>query len=107
MGSCIELQAGDPESFREHRSGVAAHEGSDPREQLAEGEGLGQVVVGTAVEAGDTRIDTVTCGEHQDRNRGDLRSQLSTHVQTVPDRQHYVQDDGIVADSPSAATSTA
>ena len=58
---------------REHLGVVAlgrhdpAQQGAQPGEQLLQGEGLGQVVVGAGVEALHPVADRVAGGQHQDR----------------------------------------
>jgi hypothetical protein len=48
---------------------AAAQERVDARQQLAERERLGEVVVGAGVEAGDAILDAAARGEDQDQRR--------------------------------------
>jgi hypothetical protein len=73
-----------------------AGERPQPREQLGEGERLGQVVVGAAVQAGDPVVDAVARGQHEDRRPHAGLPQLPADVEAVAAGQHHVQQDGVV-----------
>jgi hypothetical protein len=66
-----------------------------PRDQLAEGERLGQVVVGAELQPIDPVIDARGRGEHQDP--GAAPGELPAHLVAVQPRQVPVQHDHVVA----------
>ena len=80
------------------REDVAASpgEGAKPGEELAEVEGLRQVVVGAGVESLDLVVDGVARGEHEDRRVDALAPNLATDFEAVADGEDDVEDDGIV-----------
>src|ERR671916_1357134 len=73
----------------------AAHEGPHPRHQLLEVEGLGQVVIGSAVQSPDLVAHLVAGGEHQDGKPRAARSDAPQHLLAVHPRQHDVQQDEV------------
>ena len=74
----------------------AAREGAHTGEELLVDEGLGHVVVGAAVEAGDLVLGGFAGGEDEHR-RGDLfAAQGFDDVEAVHLRQHDVEDDEVV-----------
>ena len=73
-------------------SGQGAHAG----QQLLEGERLGQVVVGTAVQAGDPVRDRGAGGQHQDRRPHPLRAQPAADLEPVEVGQPHVEQDDVV-----------
>src|SRR6476646_7787336 len=62
----VDLEVGYAQGLGQ-RCAAPAGKGAHAREQLSEGERLGQVVVGADIEAGNTVVDGVPRGEHQDR----------------------------------------
>ena len=78
-----------------------AQQRPDPRQELLEGERLGEVVVRARVEARDPVGHAVPRGQHQDR-RPDrpLLAQRPADREAVPLRQHHVEDDEVVGRSP-------
>ena len=74
----------------------AAHERAQPRKQLAEVEGLGQVVVGADVEAADAVADLSARGEHEDRRPALALAQRAADLEAVAAGEHHVEDDGVV-----------
>ena len=76
--------------------GRAAHERAQPRQQLAEVERLGQVVVGADVEAADAVADLAARGEHEDRRPAVALAQRAADLEAVAAREHHVEDDGVV-----------
>ena len=79
----------------EHLAGIlgpAAQEGPQPGQQLGQGEGLDQVVVGSGVEALDPVVDGVAGGEHEHRGVVVGRPQAPAHVEPVDGGQADVED---------------
>ena len=81
--------------------GSARRSGPDPGDQLAGTEGLGQVVVGSELEAEQLVELVITRGEHHD---GEVRvpPDLAGDIQPVQPRQTQVQDDQIRPVAPDA-----
>ena len=73
-----------------------AGERPQPREQLAEGERLDEVVVGARVETLDPVLDRVARGQHQHRRPDAAGAQLAAGGEAVDPRQHHVEDDRVV-----------
>ena len=73
-----------------------ANNGAESRQELAEIERLREVVVGAAVQAGDPRLHRVARGQHQYGNRRSFLSNGAAHREPVLQRQHDVEDDGVV-----------
>ena len=63
------------------------------REQLLEGERLGHVVVGAAVEPLDLLLDRAARGQHDHRQLGLARADRVEHLQAVLAGQHHVEQD--------------
>ena len=78
--------------------GRAAREGPEAGEQLVEGEGLRQVVVGARIEPADTILDRVTRRQHQHRRPDTVLPEPAADVEAVDARQHHVEDDRVVVD---------
>ena len=82
----------------EHLVGLqrrAPQERAGAGEQLREGEGLGEVVVGAGVQAGHLVVDLVAGGEQQDRGGRPRGAHAAQHLEAVHAGQHDVQDDGV------------
>ena len=94
-GGGIELEVPDPED-RRPLGGAAPHQRAQARQQLGERERLGQVVVGTGVEARDPVSHGVARGEHEDRAPPAALAQLPADLEPVDIGQHQVQDDRVV-----------
>src|SRR5438132_5328311 len=90
----INLQIRNAQRFRQ-RCSTPACERSDARQQLAERERFGQIVVGTYLEARDAVVNGVSRGEHQNRCRHFPRTQLPTKIEAAATRQHDVEYDDI------------
>lgn len=75
---------------------AAAQQGTDTQQQLGEGEGFHQVVVGTQFEAADTVLQLVAGGEERHRHIV-LLAQHFHDLPTVQARQHHVEDHQVVA----------
>ena len=91
----IEAQVADPELDRP-LGRAAPHQRPQPGEQLGEGERLGQVVVGAAVEAGDPVGDRVARGQQQDRRPDPGLAQPPADLEPVDPGQHDVEHDRVV-----------
>ena len=72
--------------------GLTAGQYSKACQQLGEGEGFHQVVVGAAVQSQDPIFDGVPGCEHQDRRGQPPGSQRAANLDTVPAGKHHVQD---------------
>lgn len=67
--------------------------GADAGEQLIEDEGLGQVVVGAGIQAGDAIGGRVAGGQHEDGGLEIALAQLAAQGDAVLAREHPIQDD--------------
>jgi len=77
---------------------VPPHEGPQARLQLADLEGLHQVVVRARLEARDLVLERVPGGQHQDRRVAPcLLAQLAADDETVGAGQHDVEHDDVVS----------
>src|SRR4051812_43174860 len=74
--------------------GAAAQQGPDPRQQLLALEGLRQVVVGAAVEAGHPVLGLGAGGQHQDRHVA-VAAQAAADLDSVEARQPEVEHDQV------------
>jgi hypothetical protein len=93
----VETQRPDLEHGGPFR-GRPAREGAEAGEQLVEGEGLRQVVVGSRIEPAHAILDRVTRGQHQDRRPDPVLAEPAADVEAVDARQHHVEDDRVVVD---------
>jgi hypothetical protein len=76
---------------------AAAGERIDPRQQLAEGERLGEVVVAAGAQTLDALVDRIERGEDQDgRAAARLAQRLDDAESVDVSRQHTIHDDDIV-----------
>jgi len=66
------------------------------REQLAEVEGLGEVVVGAGVKAADTVVDVAARGEDEDRHAVAALAQRAADLEPVAAREHQVEHHHVV-----------
>src|SRR5260370_197243 len=64
LRACIQYEVGDANFGRAELTGTAQQR-TEAREQLAEFERLGEVVVSTVIEAGDAGLDGIARGQHQ------------------------------------------
>ena len=81
---------------RRSRVIAAPSQGPQPRLQFREGEGLGQVVVGAAIEPADAIGDRIARGEHQDRRPDVVLAKALAGLEAVDPGQHDVEDDRVV-----------
>jgi hypothetical protein len=73
---------------------ASSHRGTDPREQLLDPEGLGDVVVGTQVQGLDLVVGLLASRQNDDRyGRG--RPDPAQHLRSVDVGQPEVEDDHI------------
>jgi hypothetical protein len=77
-------------------TGLPPRDRAQAREQLGKGEGLGEVVVGAAVEPGHAILHGVAGGQHQHRRPDALGAQAPADLEAVDARQHHVEDHGVV-----------
>src|SRR5919108_1812592 len=76
------------------RGRVTAKHGTNPGDQLLEGERLGDVVVGPQVERGYLVGDVISSGEHDDGDVVD-QTQAAAHLKTVRMRHGDVQQNDV------------
>ncbi len=95
MPGRVEPEVADGELGRARLRSTAS-EGAQPREQLAEREGLAEVVVGTRVEALDSIVDRVTRRQHQHRCPDVPGAECPARREPVDSRQHHVEHDRVV-----------
>ena len=81
---------------------MAALQRVQARDDLGEGEGLGQVVVGAEVEALDARADVGRGREHEDPRRALGGDQLAADLVAVDLGQVAVEHDRVVVDDGGA-----
>jgi hypothetical protein len=75
---------------------VASEQGAQARQELGEGKGLDDVVVGAGVEPGHLVLDAVLGREHEDRRVDALGPEVAADGEPVLLGQHDVQDDEVV-----------
>ncbi len=72
--------------------GCTAAEGLDPRQELTNRKGLGQIVVGARLEPGDLVVLGSAGGEHQDRQQRSRTAQATADLDAVEIRQHEIEE---------------
>src|SRR3989475_2933839 len=82
---------------RRRERGAAARQRLEPRQELAEGEGLRQVVVGAGLEPAHPVVQGIERRQHQDRRGGAAAAQLAAQVEAGAAGEADVQDDDVVA----------
>src|SRR2546422_817261 len=82
---------------RRRERGAAARQRLEPRQELAEGEGLRQVVVGAGLEPAHPVVQGIERRQHQDRRGDAAAAQLAAQVEAGAAREADVQDDHVVA----------
>jgi hypothetical protein len=70
--------------------------GADPREQLIELEGLGEVVVGAGVQAAHHVLGCIARGQHQDRGMPPFPPELGRDLEAVFLGEDHVEEDHVV-----------
>ncbi len=70
--------------------------GADMGEQLLNGEGFGEIVIGTVFEQFDSQRGFGAGGEDDDRHGFAARVNLPTYLNAIFSRQYDIQDDNIV-----------
>ncbi|MDQ1646315.1 MAG: hypothetical protein QOJ50_2499 [Cryptosporangiaceae bacterium] len=95
-GGRVETQVA---GIQARRGGVGGPpvQGTEPGQELVEGERLGQVVIGPGVQAGDPVRHFAAGGQHQDWDADPALTQGPAHVQAVQPRQHQVEHEAVVA----------
>ena len=91
----VETQIRDFER-RRHTRPRPARQSFDPRQQLLEREGFGDVIVGAGAQRFHLRIDGVLCGENQHRAVEPARPQIVQHLRPGFARESHVEDDDVV-----------
>src|SRR5207244_3497025 len=94
-GGRVEREVLEPEGGR-GLARLPAEERADARQELVEGKGLRQVVVGAEVETRDLVGDGVASGEEQHRGRHLFVAERLEDRQAVTAGQHHVEDDEVV-----------
>ena len=79
---------------------VASGHGADSGEQLAHGKGLGQVIIGAGIQTGDAVVDFGLGRKKKNRSGISALTDLCNGSQTVHNRHHDIQKDGIVGIGP-------
>ena len=77
----------------------APDQGSKPGQQLGEGERLGQVIVGPAVEPGNAVLERAASGKHQHWRPDPLLAQAPAGLEAVDAGQDHVENDRVVTAS--------
>src|ERR1035437_6898174 len=90
----IELEIADLQDRRGEDAGTA-RERLDPREQLLEGEGLGDIVVGARAQRLDLRVDGVLRGQHEHGPLESVRAEIAQHIEPGPPGQPEVEHDQV------------
>ena len=92
-----ESRSSGSEPRRERRAGIAGPAGQRAQacEQLLDGERLGQVVVGSGVQADHTVADAVERSQHQDRHAVAGPAGRTAHAEPVQIGQPHVEDDQV------------
>ena len=98
QGGHVQTEVAHAQGLGADQAAVTTDEGAHARLQLADLEGLDEVVVGAGIETGELVVKRVARREHQYR-RGLLRllAQAPTQVQAVHAGQHEVEHDHVVA----------
>ena len=91
----VEGQVGEAQDLVVAGRGAAAEQGPDPGQQLLQGEGLDEVVVGAGVEPGHPVVDRGPGGEHEHRGVVAGLAQAAAHLEPVHPRHGHVEDDGV------------
>ncbi len=93
----VQLEPPDAQPRRRRGGARAPQHRTDPRQQLAGVEGLGEVVVRADFEANDLVDIFALGGEHDDGQARPLRrrADLAAHVETVHAGQHQVEQDDV------------
>src|SRR5581483_9859779 len=89
---------GEVAHLEDHRAlaRVPAGDGPEAGEELGEGEGLGEVVVGAGVEAGHPIVDGIPGRQHHHGRPPALLAQAPAHLEPVGTGDHGVEHDGVV-----------
>src|SRR6266550_1762833 len=92
----IDLEIRNAKSLRQRRA-AAPGKRSNSRDQLAEREGLGEIVVSANFQTGHAVVHRVARGEHQYGCRDLTLSQLAAEIESAAARQHDVENDDVEA----------
>src|SRR5207253_10542377 len=69
----------------------SSQHGAQASEKFPRGEGLGQVIIGSYFESGDSVGFVAERAQHKNRNGG-LFADLAQHIESVHSRQHHVEN---------------
>ena len=96
-GDQVHLEITDLEHGGDAAGLAAARQGLDPGDQLGEGIGFDQIVVGTGVQPGDAVLDLAEGREEQDGRLVAVLAQGLDHADAVEARHHPVDDIDVIA----------
>ena len=100
MGGGVELERTDLEHGRKVDR-AASRQRPQACQQLGEGEGLRQVVVGPVVQPFDPVLHRVPGGEHEHRRPDSVGTKAAADLEAGQARQHHVEHDRVVVRCPS------
>ena len=89
----VEREVGEAQSLRRRLD--ASQQRAQTREQLAQREGLDQVVVGAGIEARHAIVDRIARGEHQDRRPIARLAHAPADLEAVHVGHRDVEDHGV------------
>jgi hypothetical protein len=104
-GRGIECEVGVGQYRAVDARGGTAEQSPQPGQQLLQGEGLAEIVVGPGVESGDAVGDGVARGEDEDGYVVAGRTESSARRDAVQPRHHHVEDHSIGVSGRNAAES--
>ena len=90
----IHVEIAHPETQRLGRA-PAPQQRAHPRQQLFECKRLDQVIVGAAVEAGDSIFERISRGQQQNRSGDSIFADAGEDLKAITARQHYIKKDDI------------
>ena len=74
----------------------APQQGAQPGDQLLAGEGLGEVVIGPRLQAGDPLAHLRARSQHQDGRAIARRAQATADLEAVESGHQHVEHDGVM-----------
>jgi Stage II sporulation protein E (SpoIIE) len=96
LRGCVQDEVGN-DNFGGAELTRAAQQRAKTREQFAELERLGEVIVGAVIEAGDAVLDCIARSQHQNGHALTRFSKLAANFKTVAARNHHVEDHQVVS----------
>src|SRR5258708_1334025 len=95
-GEQVDLEVADAQDRGDRLTGRPPRESGDAGDQLGEGEGFDQVVVGPGIEAVDAVVDSIQRGEEKHRRRDAGAADRLHDTDAVEPGQHAVDDHEVV-----------